>query len=326
MEIVQKIQPELYAIKPARKEALDLLRATVFEDCMQVDFNTEKLSNNTCRLENANYIDGVLTPEECLALCATCDSCKDLKFWSSAGRGDDEARSFRDADTVEVKSRILSDTIWERMKKFIGNPRISIPDEEDDVNWERELVGNWEASSLNFDLLFAKYPSEGAFAPHTDGRAVHNFNTRSFSTVIIFLNDIPTDNGGGTRFYKSAATKSLQLQSSNIDKKSSNRWIAEESFALDTVSAVAGRMLIFDQSLVHEGVPPASPFTKYIIRSDIMYTRSPAICNQPRDLEAYAIFREAEDLAESGMVAEAILLFRKSFKTSPDLSRIMGQG
>ena len=324
MESMIAIQPDLNSIMPAKKEALDLQRALVFEDCMLADFKRETLSKCSSMLDTAFYIDGVLTISECSALCETCDNCGDLKFWSSAGREDEAARSFRDADTVEVKSKILSDIIWERMKTLIPNPQISIPDDEDDVNWERELVGNWEASSLNFDLLFAKYPNGGAFAPHTDGRAIHSFNTRSFSTVIIFLNDISAENGGGTRFYEEAATKNLHLQSSDVDLKSSNRWTALPSLALDTVSAVAGRMLIFDQSLVHEGVPPSSPFSKYIIRSDIMYTRSPGLCNQPRDLEAYAIFKDAEDLAESGMVDDAIQLFRRAFKLSPDLSKIMG--
>ena len=324
MESIIVIQPDLKSIKPAKKEALDLQRAIEFEDCMEADFKTEMLSKCTSMLDTVFYIDGVLTISECSDLCATCDNCGHLKFWSSAGRDDEAARSFRDADTVEVKSKILSDTIWERMKTLLPNPRISIPDDEDDINWERDLVGNWEASSLNFDLLFAKYPNGGAFAPHTDGRAIHSFNTRSFSTVIIFLNDISAENGGGTRFYEEAATKNLHLQSSDVDLKSSNRWTAIPSLALDTVSAVAGRMLIFDQSLVHEGVPPSSPFSKYIIRSDIMYTRSPGLCNQPRDLEAYAIFKDAEDLAESGMVDDAIQLFRRAFKLSPDLSKIMG--
>jgi tetratricopeptide (TPR) repeat protein len=57
-----------------------------------------------------------------------------------------------------------------------------------------------------------------------------------------------------------------------------------------------------------------------------MYTRSPAICAQPKDLEAYSIFREAEDLAERGLADEAIPFFRRAFKLSPDLARVMGQG
>jgi tetratricopeptide (TPR) repeat protein len=316
-------RPALNSIVPVSKKALDNSRAKVFEECLQSIHTKQKLNHVNSFTKGVEYIDGVLTVDECNLLRKTCDNCDELKFWSSAGRNDDAARSFRDADTIEVNSKVLSGMIWERMKHILHTKHIVILDNEDDENWERELIGEWEATSLNHDLLFAKYPSEGSFAPHTDGRAIHDFNTRSFSSVIIFLNDILAT--GGTRFYKTEATQNLQLLSSG-DAANANRWTADESLVVDTVSAVAGRMLIFNQSLVHEGLPPATPNSKYIIRSDIMYTRTPAICAQPKDLEAYSIFREAEDLAERGLADEAIPFFRRAFKLSPDLARVMGQG
>lgn len=88
---------------------------------------------------------------------------------------------------------------------------------------------------------------------------------------------------------------------------------------------VAGRLLIFHQSLVHEGVPPKSPHLKYIIRSDVMLTRTPAICDSEADREAYRIFKQAEDLAEQGRVDEAVPLFKRALKLSPEMARIMGQ-
>ena len=324
MEQYEPTQPKLNSIMPAVKDAVHNTYKEKFESCLKVGTVLEPVSVHV--MDGVDYIDGVITASECSALRSECDNCKDLKFWSLAGRNDESARSFRDADTVEVKSTLLAGIIWERMRRLLSCPIISISDDEDDVNWERELVGDWEATSLNYDLLFAKYPSGGAFAPHTDGRAIHNFNTRSFSSVIFFLNDIPEGDGGGTKFYKAEATKNLQLQQSNAGMAGANRWTADDSLVLGTVSAVSGRMLIFHQALVHEGVPPASPQSKYIIRSDIMYTRRPGICTQPKDIEAYSIFKEAEDLAESGQVDKAIPLFRRAFKMSPDLARVMGQG
>jgi hypothetical protein len=51
-------------------------------------------------------------------------------------------------------------------------------------------------------------------------------------------------------------------------------------------------MLVFEQSLVHEGVPPAQPHIKYIIRSDVMFQRDPAICDSPQDVAAYALLMQ----------------------------------
>lgn len=289
-------RPQLNSIKPATKTSIESSSAKLFEDCLFSNNNKNEHSIfNVNVFKGVDYIDNVLTQSECLSLCKLCDNCEDFKFWNSAGRSD-AARQFRDADTIELNSKILSSATWDRIKHILSCVNISVSDDENDVNWERELVGEWEACSLNDNLLFAKYPSQGAFSPHTDGRAIHDFNTRSFFSVIIFLNDIPE--GGGTSFYTNEATKNLHLISSDV---SGSRWAADESFVIDTVSAVAGRMLIFNQSLVHEGVPALPPFCKYIIRSDVMFKRTPAICAEPRDLEAYSIFREAEDLAERGI-------------------------
>ena len=49
---------------------------------------------------------------------------------------------------------------------------------------------------------------------------------------------------------------------------------------------------MFEQSLVHEGVPPAQPHIKYIIRSDVMFQRDPAICDSPQDVAAYALLKQ----------------------------------
>lgn len=318
-------KPSMNSIRPAMKVSVSTSITSNFDGCLQ-PFHQKPNMEMKSGSRNLHYIDGVLSKSECEAFCQVSQNCEDLKFWSSKGRNDEAARSFRDADTVEVKSLFLATSIWERMKHLVPHAKIIVSDNEDDENWERELVGEWEASSLNSDLLFARYPSGGAFAPHTDGRAILNFNTRSFFSVIIFLNDIDVENGGGTRFYSESATKNLQMIASDDARIASNRWTADESLITDTVSAVAGRMLIFHQSLVHEGVPPSYPNCKYIIRSDIMYTRRPAICASPSDLTAYSIFREAENLAECGNVDESIVLFRRCFKLSPDLAKIMGQG
>jgi hypothetical protein len=164
-----------------------------------------------------------------------------------------------------------------------------------------------------------------------------DFNTRSFYSVVMYLNDIPEGMGGGTKFYEPEALSALRTagasgasahEESNADGKEkigrSSKWTADDALHKATCSPLAGRMLIFEQSLAHEGVPPERPYCKYIIRSDVMYKRTPPICDAPEDREAYRIFKHAEQLAEAGKVEESIPQFRKAIKMSPKLAAIMG--
>ena len=196
---MEEDKPDISYIKPALKSALTGdVAVKPFLDCIPPI--CDEISNSkqpraelqvTRALDNkVMYIDNVLSDEECKALCSSVDNSSSLSFWSEAGRSNEKARSFRDADTIEVKSQEIADRIWDRIKHIIDIPEniIHIGEDENDINnpkWERELPGDWKPFTTNNDLLFAKYPSGGSFAPHTDGRATHDFNNRSFYSIII---------------------------------------------------------------------------------------------------------------------------------------------
>ena len=247
----------------------------------------------------AFYVDNALSPDECSRLRGQIDCCDALSFWNEKGREDEEARMFRDADTIELHSATLALKMWKRVQPLLQLEPVSIAEEEDDAEgnrdprWERDLFGSWQPSGLNPDMLFAKYPSFGSFAPHTDGRAIETFNCRSFYSVIVYLNTIPAPCGGGTRFYSYDAVQRLRSAASASGSKV---WTADASLVMAEVLPVAGRMLVFEQSLVHEGVPPVQPHLKYIIRSDVMFQRSPAVCDSPQDIAAYALLMKVVSL------------------------------
>ena len=206
----QKEKPDLSYVKPDSKRALEGERTLPFENVLIDDVHlgrgvehsesAERKLNLKVTTElggDVIYIDGLLSLEECKELCSLVDNSDELTFWSEAGRDNEKARSFRDADTLEVKSPTFADMLWNRIDEHLNNEKryIHIENEQEGTDkenpqWERELPGDWIPCTFNHDLLFARYPCEGAFAPHTDGRAIHNFNRRSFESVIIFLNDI----------------------------------------------------------------------------------------------------------------------------------------
>lgn len=315
--------PEINVVKPGKKKPLVGEQCSEFERCLAIEGNhgpsllIEGINDD---LTDIRYINEVLSVEECEALCQIIDRSECLSFWAEART--DKLEVFRNADTIEFESHLFALNIWERVQHLVADLKLEVLDDESNPNWERELVGNWFPCGLNHDMLFAKYPADGSFSPHTDGRAIHGFNYRSFYSVIIFLKDIPIEKGGGTRFYSTSAASNLF--SCTVDGR--EYWTADSSLITGEVASIAGRMLYFHQSLVHEGVPVHNYRTcKYIIRSDIMFLRNPAICDGEKDRQAYSLFRKAEELAEEGSISESIPLFSKALKMSPDMARIMGQ-
>ena len=332
--MIPKDQPVLDSIKPDTKAPLLTQELLPFEHslCANNKKNSNELKFQYVHPENSKnikemdggfgYIDQVLSHEECSSLRNTIDNCPKLSFWSTLGRSNTDARNFRDADTIEVNSTNIANCIWSRINNIHKFSPIIIPAEEVSADgtiirrWERELVGEWEATGLNHELLFAKYPSLGSFAPHTDGRATLDFNCRSFYSVIIFLNTI-IDAGGGTKFYQKEVLNNLKQSEYN------QSWTGDDSMIIAEIGPIEGRMLIFDQEYVHEGVPSLPPNNKYIIRSDIMFTRKIPLLTSPKDIEAYKLYRNAELLAENGEVDESISLFKKAFRMSKELKDLL---
>lgn len=317
-------KPSLDVIKPQTKQTLQGEECACFEKALNGRNEDHELLTITSLIPGAFFIDNVLNKDECQLLCLLVDENPALSFWCKGKNGDENTQAFRNVQTIELHSEDFANIIWSRIcNLFEINLEFDINIMDDlSPDFERELVGQWRPCGLNADSLFAKYPSHGSFAPHTDGRAILDFNHRSHYSVIIYLNSIPLDQGGGTRFYHKDALQALQMHKSG-DKKV---WTADESFVLGTAEAVAGRFLFFHQSLVHEGVPPITPYDKVIIRSDIIYERTPPICDSVVDREAYQWYRKGEVLVEQGEVDEGIKHFRKAFKMSPGLAVAMGQG
>ncbi len=386
----EPLVPALSSIQPKSKTTLVGTQVQAFEEC----FNFEMSENGqecfaVAGLKGAWYIDNLLTLEECSRLCQTIDNNDNLSFWSGTGREDEAARSFRNADTIEVNSLRISDILWQRAVNHLPLLEMSVlipVEEEDEVSsldiemnnaasksksgetqhqadqgclesgrWQRDIIGEWSPSQLNEDFLFARYPSQGSFSPHTDGSAIVDFNTRSFFSVVLFLNTVSADCGAGTRFYRPEACQHLvqrqqqqqeqQAEEEEEEEKArgnvengaptgreggrgggdGGQWTASLSLRVGEVAAVAGRMLVFDQRYVHEGVPPLTPHTKHIIRSDVMFRRSPALLTEEVHRVAWGLHREAEVAAEEGRVKEAVALFRRAYKMSPALAQVLGQ-
>lgn len=207
-ELQDAAQPALASIKPGVKSALNETDSLQFEICITTN-DPLKRSPVTLRTREhgrVSCVDHAMSPDECSALCRLMDSSAHLSFWNEQGRENENARQFRDADTVEVNLPAMAAAIWDRVSEVFDKTPIVIRHDDtehvrvhidpstclylrtlDMINimcplfstlqtnaqWERELPGEWHPCGLNNNFLFARYPEGGHFAPHTDGRVIH---------------------------------------------------------------------------------------------------------------------------------------------------------
>lgn len=114
----------------------------------------------------------------------------------------------------------------------------------------------WASSGpvgMNNRLRICKYPSGGIFKKHSDAQAFLPGKI-SYLTVMAYLNDIPREFGGATRFFQQSA-KSRPSDDHNV---------------LASVQPEKGLVVIFPHHLFHDG-EYCTADCKYIMRSDVMY-------------------------------------------------------
>ncbi|EPR63571.1 tetratricopeptide repeat-containing protein [Toxoplasma gondii GT1] len=262
-------------------------------------------------VRDAFVLDGVFSAAECEWLRRRVEEGPKFTYWDSTGTANSKYRS---AYTVEVDHAALADVIWERIKDWVI-PEVTI-EEDDEERGERDLVGEWIACGVNPHLLFAKYTDGAHFGPHSDGCSAADFNTRTLWPTVLYLNDV--EDGGETLVIDNAQKTHPMV----IDE--AGRHTADPQFIVDSVEALAGRMLFFYHTQMHEGRRVGPGASKFIIRTDVLYRRKIPLLTTPKDQEAFALWQRAELLAEEGQADEAAVLFRKSIKLSPDLAAIYG--
>ena len=123
---------------------------------------------------------------------------------------------------------------------------------------------SWRLSGLNECWRWAKYRPSDRFGAHCDANFVRTDNEVSLFTLNIYLNAVPPSAGGATRFYPASQKRS------GVD---------EHGGTVDLAFApAAGAAVLFLQPpqayLLHDGERLVGDGArKYLLRSDVMYTR-----------------------------------------------------
>ncbi len=151
----------------------------------------------------------------------------------------------------------------------------------------------------------------------TKGHDQKNDPRPAVSESDILASDHLLNNSGGTNIYRDE-----QIWEALEKNEDDNRIIGNRKHVADTVIPKAGRVLIFYHRLMHEGLPSRS---KYIIRTDLVFRRKHPLLTAEEDKEAFALYQEAEVLAEEGKNREAMEKFRWAFGMSKELRKIYKQ-
>jgi hypothetical protein len=148
----------------------------------------------------------------------------------------------------------------------------------------------------------------GFFSQHVDGRRLASLNEQSFMPINIYLNSVPKEHCGATRFL------SLEKQSTGDEK------VCE----IGHVQPVQGLGVIFPHDLLHDGETLLGG-EKYLLRTDLMFTR-----DVPFEMDVAFLGlsdtekgRKALDIAsrleDANNQTEAIVWYKRAFRLCPDL-------
>lgn len=181
-------------------------------------------------------IEGLMTREECEALIERGQN--GLYRDMSA----DYPSSYRNNDRLTVLDPGLAQSLMQRLESTLP---------------KRLRMGgqDWHLDSLNPKFRGCRYSHGQSFTRHRDGAYSPEDGKQSLLTVMLYLNDGSTFQGGRTRFYQ-------------------DRFVDQPDFS---IQAQTGRAIIFSHQYWHDGEAVLEG-TKHVLRTDVIYRASHPTC------------------------------------------------
>ncbi|CAK9116644.1 unnamed protein product [Durusdinium trenchii] len=233
-------------------------------------------------------------------------------------------------ERLVVQDETLAELLWRRAKPLISQALA------ERFGALRPLGfgcahGEWELSGLNHCFRVNSYGSEGFLKPHKDAPFSPNMHQRSLCTLLI-----PIVTSGSTRFYASAKGDACDFRGMTLAEEIAERGGLGHLKSTE-VTLEAGKALIFDQGIIHEGLPDIQGKMKMVLRTDLMVTRRVATPALPRRLrlsaeerrdqaKALSFFREAQQLdlkgEHSNDLYERALSYRYWHPSPADLAEL----
>lgn len=127
-----------------------------------------------------------------------------------------------------------------------------------------ECGDEWTIDGLNTHFRLCRYLKGDKFDRHEDGFFWGSWNRKSFTTFMLYLNDVPVEHGGATDFYEHGTV----------------------------IQPREGSLIVFPvEDMMHKG-HELKQGRKYILRSDVMYR-----CTKCKDVQALGQVYQAYEKA-----------------------------
>jgi len=286
-------KPQSYEHEVTDKSMLPLIGVT----------DSKPIERKDIELYPKNYamlLFNVLSPNECKYYIDTMEEKGMIPAQSQT--------SYRNNDRVVINSKEVADLIWERISPYIQPIEIT-PTERHKVESGYGIEGIWKPKGLNTIWRLAKYNTGGHFAPHYDGNIVLSSQLRSMKTFMLYLN-------GG---FEGGTTNFVDENQRLYKDPETGRYTAEEKNILLRIKPEPGMAIIFNHAILHEGEQVKTGI-KYIMRSDILFSKETVNLEDPKEKQAMLLFQEAERLESDGKAMDAVECYKKAFKLWPPLA------
>lgn len=236
----------------------------------------------------AFVLENVLTKLECDQLIQQGESFgfKDLSgLYTQTYRNNKRVINFNDQ---------LKEILWKRITNYLEST-IEIQGKAPTFLTTYFTNGVWEKDNLNNNFRLCKYNPTNFFKRHVDeGYHPDPKSHRSLKTCMVYLNS--DFEGGETVFYFSD----------------------NHTYSL---KAGTGTCLIFNQNILHEGMPVKSGL-KYFVRTDILYKKIVSTQDEtlsPTQTQALELYEQAVEFEKNNLIDDAIQMYRKANKLYSDI-------
>jgi len=185
-------------------------------------------------------LENLFSPTECARLLQAADA---VGFGRTS-----YPKAYRGNLRLITEDKSLTDAVWARVRHVLPAS----------IDFEG---ATWDAVGLNECWRLAKYHPGDRFGAHVDAFFQRSDDEQSFYTVNVYMNAVPREAGGSTRFYAGGGSR--------FDA-------SREQEPVLTIAPEAGLAVIFRQppaaQLLHDGEQLKSGL-KYLFRSDVMFRR-----------------------------------------------------
>jgi hypothetical protein len=254
------------------------------------------MDDNRCFL-----LYNLLSPKECFYFINACETIGLEELGSSVSKG------YRNHTRCIVMGPNISEWLWDRLKPLIEEITL-LNDDYKQIGLGHKLEGHWKPIGLNPCWRMTKYIPEGHFGPHFDGPFIKDANNRSLKTLNIYLNG---DFEGGT-------TNLVKENQMLYKDKTTGIYKAQEENILYKIKPEEGMALIFNHHILHEGEALQTNH-KYLLRSDIMYTREEPPQLLEHEQKALEMLTEAERCEDNHEISQAVIFYKRAYKLWPEL-------